>query len=653
MRKLFGIASLLCLACGATPAGPPKTPEISKFEAKGNARCLHYDPLRRPLFGDLHVHTSYSMDAYVFDTRTTPDGAYRFAQGESIQIAPLDAQGRPTRQQQIDRPLDFAAVTDHAENFGSVALCTREDSPVYDSASCQLYRGQGDLGVGSLSFLETVRFVTRRMSAVDSDEVCGADGRRCRDAGAAPWHDIQEAARNHYDDSPECAFTTFVAYEYSLSPELSKVHRNIIFRGDTVIDRPIDALSEPEPLIMLRRLRDECVDGMPGCDVLSIPHNPNLSDGRMFRSEYPGVMNTNQEARFARLRAQMEPVIEIMQIKGDSECRNGFPGVSGDVDELCDFEKMRAMQAQPSPDCEGEIGAGSLAGKGCVDRRDFARYALIAGLAEEKRIGANPFRFGLAASTDEHDGTMGDVAERTYGSPGTRESQRFNTNPGGLIAVYAEENRREAIFDAISRREVYGTSGPRITARFFGGWDFDPGLCEDPQRLAKSYAQGVPMGALLPAPPRGDDAKAQFLVSALRDPGLPDRPGGRLERLQIIKGWVGENDIYEQRIYDVAGTKHADSEVLDLERCEPSGAGHDSLCALWSDPDFDPAQAAVYYARVVEMPSCRWSARVCNQSDESARPAQCDDPLYPRTIRERAWTSPIWYSQMSEESRGG
>ena len=653
MHALIPLLALLAVACGAHPPGPPAPQTVESLGAKGGTRCLRHDPLRRPLFGDLHVHTSYSMDAYIFDTRTTPDDAYRFAKGEAIQIAPLDAQGRPTRRQQIDRPLDFAAVTDHAENFGSVALCTRKDSPLYDAPSCRLYRGQGGASVGSLSFLETVQFVTRRMAAVDSDEVCGVDGRRCRDAAAAPWKDIQAAARAHYDPSAECDFTTFVAYEYSLSPELSKVHRNIIFRGDTVIDRPIDALSEPEPLTMLRRLRDECVDGMPGCDVLSIPHNPNLSDGRMFRSEYPGVMNTAQEARMARLRAEMEPVVEMMQIKGDSECRNGFAGVSGGIDELCDFEKMRNMQAQPPPDCEGQVGAGSLLGRGCVDRRDFARYALIAGLAEEERIGANPFRFGLAASTDEHDGTMGDVAESSYGNPGSRESQRFNTNPGGLIAVYAEENRREAIFDAIRRREVYATSGPRITARFFGSWDFDPGLCANPQRLAQSYAHGVPMGATLPTTSPEADSAPHFIVSALRDPGTPDHPGGRLERIQIIKGWVGENDVYEQRIFDVAGTASAAAEVLDLDTCEPTGAGHDSLCALWSDPDFDPEHPAVYYARVVEMPSCRWSTRVCHQARGTERPRECDETLYPQTIRERAWTSHIWYSLLGAESRGG
>jgi hypothetical protein len=339
----------------------------------------------------------------------------------------------------------------------------------------------------------------------------------------------------------------------------------------------------------------------------------------------------------------MEPVVEMMQVKGDSECRNGLVGVGGPSDELCSFEKMRGLQPEPPPDCRGEIGSGALMGRGCVDRNDFVRHALVAGLAEEERIGANPFRFGLAASTDEHEGTMGNVEEDAYADPSLAGSKRPNTNPGGLFGVWSEENSRDSIFDAIRRREVFGTSGPRIRPRFFGGFELDASLCEAQAPVEQAYEAGVPMGGVLPGA-SGEDGAPRFLVTALRDAGTVDRPGGKLERLQIVKGWVGEGGVFEQRVLDVAGSAVNTEAELDTVSCEPSGRGHDALCAVWSDPDFDPTKRAVYYARIVEMPSCRWSTMLCNATSEEDRPAWCDQPSIPKTIRERAWTSPIWYS---------
>lgn len=620
------------LACSATS-------EHNDVDLLQRVPCDDHQPLKQALFGDLHVHTSYSMDAYIFGSRTSPDQSYRFAKGEAISIAPLDNNGRPTQQVQMERPLDFAAVTDHAENLGSVSLCTNPDSPVYASRGCKAYRG--GTGAAQSSFAEIVKMVKQRTMAVTADDVCGEDGRRCRDATYKPWQDTQDAAERHYDRGAGCQFSTFVAYEYSLTPELSKVHRNIIFRNEVALERPIDSIAEPEPLAMLLRLRDECIDGIPGCDVLAIPHNPNLSDGRMFRTDYPGSIGEGTARRMARLRASMEPVVEIMQTKGDSECRNGLIGVSG-VDELCRFEKKRSMSPKQPPDCEGGIGAGGLVGKGCVDRNDFVRYALVAGLEEEKRLGVNPFRFGLVASTDEHDGTMGYVEEWNFGDPKGRDQSSWSDNPGGLVGVWAEENSRDAIFDAIRRREVYGTSGPRIEPRFFAGWDMPDDLCSDPNMLATAYANGVPMGGVLDASHAASTAP-KFLLSALKDAGTLAHPGNKLQRLQIIKGWVGENGIYQQRVVDVAGSKRGDDD-LDLQSCETHGAGHDTLCGVWSDPEFDASQQAVYYSRVVEMPSCRWSTRRCNALPEGERPDACHSPLIPKSIQERAWTSPIWYS---------
>lgn len=639
--------SALSTGCGESP-NEPESPLYSDQGASparvmNREPCLEHVETRRALFGDLHVHTARSMDAFLFDTRTTPSDAYRFAKGEELFLAPLDKSGRGINAQRIDRPLDFAAVTDHAENFGPVSLCTMPDSAVYDSSSCVFYRGDGKQAE-KLDFLSTVQLVRDRSAAVDSDEVCGSDGRRCRDADTHYWQEMQRAAERHYDRSSACRFTTFVAYEYSYSPELSKVHRNIIFRNENVIERPIHALAEPEPITMLKRLRDECNDGNMGCEALAIPHNSNLSDGRMFRTEYAGAANRSQDRRLARLRAEMEPVIEIFQVKGDSECRNGLLGVGGPIDELCGFEKMRSIASKTEPpDCEGGIGAGSLIGRGCVDRNDFARTALVAGLAEELRIGANPFEFGFIGSTDAHDGTMGNVAESGPVARGELAGVRVNTNPGGLAGVWAEENSRDAIFDAIARRETFATSGPRIEPRFFGGGELPSDLCERSDAIETAYANGVPMGGELEVdqttPPR-------FFVSADRDPGTASMASNALERIQIIKGWSDSNGTFQTRVFDVAGQPIAEDD-LNPQTCEPIPSGRDTLCGVWQDPTHDPEIPAVYYARVLEAPSCRWSRRLCMDGEDEHRPPFCDDPTVPVSIRERAWTSPIWVKSKS------
>ncbi|MAI25890.1 MAG: hypothetical protein CMN75_07630 [Spirochaeta sp.] len=214
------------------------------------------------------------------------------------------------------------------------------------------------------------------------------------------------------------------------------------------------------------------------------------------------------------------------------------------------------------------------------------------------------------------------------------------SNPGGLAGVWAEENSRDSLFDAMQRREVFGTSGPRMTARFFGGWDYPEDLCQDQDWIAQGYAGGVPMGGDLPRKPLLKTAPT-FVVSAMKDPGIPDHPGGQLQRAQIIKGWVGDDGLFHERIFDVAGGDNGAS--VDLDTCEPQGRGADTLCAVWRDPAFDPSHEAVYYARVLENPSCRWSQIQCNALPDEDRPLGCTNPPTPRTIQERLWTSPIWY----------
>jgi hypothetical protein len=307
------------------------------------------------------------------------------------------------------------------------------------------------------------------------------------------------------------------------------------------------------------------------------------------------------------------------------------------------------------------MGSGALAGFGCVSRSDYVRNVLVEGLRHDQRLGVNPFKLGIIAATDSHNATPGDVEEATYqgwrGSVDATASQRlrarngsfnalFNilSSPGGLAGVWSEENSRDSLFDALERREVFGTSGPRMRARFFGGWELPASVCEsgapDTSWVAAAYEAGVPMGGDLPSRPRGAKAPT-FVLEALRDPGIPERPGGLLQRAQVIKGWVGDDGKLHEEVIDVAGG--ANGAGVDLDTCAVHGPGDDRLCATWTDPDFDPSKSAVYYARVLENPSCRWSQRQCIALPADERPPACLESPVPRTIQERLWTSPIWY----------
>ena len=621
---------------------------VAGLAAEGDLRCAHYSPLRSAYFGDTHVHTALSHDAWAFDTRILPGGAYRFARGEPAALPPLDEAGRGTRILRIERPLDFVAVADHAEYFGSVVQCTLPDSAHYETESCRTYREEGrardgvPMGAGMGSLTESTY---RRMAALRAQEVCQGEDADCLGATDRAWKITVEAAERWNDSAPDCRFSAFVGYEYSMTPDLTKIHRNVIFKSASVPPYPISWAHEKTPWGLWRRLKRECVDAGIGCDALTIPHNPNLSNGRLFEIEYGSAGDLRGQAEAARLRQRMEPLVEIMQIKGDSECRNGMWGVVGS-DELCDFEKFDFnifLPGSPAPpDCEDGAGEGALVGKGCLSRRDFARYALADGLREKARLGVNPFKVGAIASTDGHDGVPGDVEEYLYDGESGRALNDFGFNPGGLAGVFAEENSRASLFEAMQRRETFGTSGPRIVPRFFGGWDLPGDLCERDDLVARADAGGVPMGGDLP--PATADEKAGgpvFVVSALADPGTATHPGNPLQRLQIIKGWA-EGEILHQQVVDVAGDAHNGADV-DPASCEPRGPGARSLCGVWRDPDFDPERPAFYYARVVENPSCRYTARYCLTRSADERPAVCDDPAVPKIIQERAWTSPIWY----------
>ncbi len=677
-RQLGGLAIAAALAGCSEPAEPRLEAPAGEAEAAAGAEqeesvaagCRQNETLRQAFFGELHVHTRYSMDAYSWDVRATPDDAYRFAKGETIALPPLDADGKQTRTIQIERPLDFAAVTDHAAYLGPVEACTREGSPVYDVSGCRVFRGsglpesvRGDLGARIVGFFDIPDGELPLTSILDptsfSASICGEDGARCREERASVWEEIQAAAERWNDTSPDCRFTAFKAYEYTATPQLSKVHRNVIFRNAVVPGLPISWMDERDVQGLWRQLELQCIDAGTGCDVLTLPHNSNLSNGRIFTLGYRDLPMEEQLVH-ARRRAALEPLAEISQIKGDSECRNGMWKIAGGTDDLCEYEKIRQMWGAPE-DCEDGTGMGALVNQGCQSRLDFVRYALIEGLVEAERIGVNPIKVGAIAATDTHDSNPGDTEEWSFpGWSGIQDSsrakrlgdealadapvgQRFGlvSNPGGLAGVWAEENSRDSLFDAMKRRETFGTSGPRMKPRFFGGWGYVTDLCDAKDFVAQGYAQGVPMGGDLPPQPAGTAAPV-FAVSALRDPGTPERPGGQLQRMQIVKGWAGEDGVFHQAVHDVAGSADNGAGVA-LASCPPTGPGHHSLCAVWTDPDFDSSKHAVYYARIVENPSCRWNTWQCLEFAEDERPAACDDPALPKVIQERAWTSPIWY----------
>ncbi len=613
-------------ADGTTTIAEPDVPAVPP------PVCDHYDPARNLYWGDLHVHTAYSFDAWLHDVRIDPEEAYRFAQGEAVGLPPLDERGQPTQTAQLDRPLDFVAITDHAEFLAEVEACTVEGSAAYDAPLCVNYRANQNGALVNFG-LQLGQAMPNRFS-----EICGEGLVDCPALAQEVWQRTIDAAQAHYDGGPDCRFTTFVGYEWSGMQSLSNLHRNVIFRGGDVPSLPLSYYEAPSAQALWDVLGQECLEGLPGCDVLAIPHNSNWSNGRLFQVEYPGA---GSEADQARARAAMEPLVEVFQHKGDSECINGVSGVLGAPDELCDFEKLREP---PFEDCGEGVGSNGMVGGGCISRRDYLRGALLEGLREQMRIGANPFQLGFIASTDTHNGTPGLVDEDAYvGHVGREEGTPVGrltgevpagprNGPGGLVAVWATENSRDAVFDALRRRETYGTSGPRMAVRVFGGYELPTDLCERGDMVTVGDAQGVPMGGELPAFP-GEGAP-RMAISALRDPqGLP------LQRVQVIKGWVDAADMAHAEVYDVAGGDNG--ATVDPMTCEPQGEGADTLCTVWTDPDFDPTRPAYYYVRVVENPRCRWSVSDCQSLGDMAPPI-CDE--LPTAIQERAWTSPIWYT---------
>jgi hypothetical protein len=612
---------------GATSEALARPYEISEDREP----CAEYAALRRPFFGDTHVHTTHSQDASTQDTRTTPREAYRFARGEPLGIQPWDEDGRALRTVQLDRPLDFAIVTDHANQLGEVHICKTSDLPGHDSLVCRLYRSFPRLAFFAMNARYTV--FQKRWG------FCGEDAEHCLAAAGTIWQQIQDAAEEAYDRSDRCAFTSFVGYEWTASGDLGHLHRNVVFRNERVPELPISVMETGSIAMNLwNRLDAECRDGRPGCEAITIPHNSNWSNGTAFTSAIRLRHEITSEEAPVRLR--YDRLVEIMQHKGESECAI-LPGVT---DEGCGFEKADDPHGSPFSDPPPREAV------------NFVRDALKRGVALEPALGANPLKFGVIGSTDTHLGTPGLVEERGFvghggaGLPATDGvppglPEYLSMNPGGLAVLWAEENARDALFEAMRRREAYATSGTRPTLRFFGGWGYGAEACAAADPALPGYAQGVPMGADLPIRP--DDAGAPtFLVAAARD---PEPSASALQRIEIVKGWVEDGE-RQERVMLVAGGPNQSS--VDLTSCERRNAGQAQLCSVWRDTDFDPSEPAFYYARVLEDPSCRWSQWACVDAG-----VDCNDPTtigagfepccaaeHQPTIQERAWSSPIWYT---------
>ena len=647
---------LICSACSSqdsgTPSGTATPVQVTEADLS--------DPLsRRPLFGDLHVHTKYSVDAYVFGTtQNGPDEAYAFARGATLDLGAIDP-SKPLNPVKLTRPLDFAAVTDHSEGFGIYGICTDKNAPGYNSPECQNLRGELPTPT-QLRFLALVGQVLNPLP--QRAPVCQQPGVDCPAYSASIWADIQRAAAANYLPGK---FTSFIAYEWTATPGNANLHRNVIFANEKVPYRAASYTETGSPDVrkLWGQLQSQCKDGIKGCDVLTIAHNSNVSMGLMFTDP--------TSADEARKRQVWEPLVELHQHKGASECRfdRRFGAGVGTTDEECSFEQVPSTGLVYLPAFPDAAALPPAA----FSRRSFVRSVLADGLAIEQKglrdslspngkAHVNPFRLGFVGSTDTHNATPGATEAKSWkGHGGNQEAKNeqrvgnlasITRNPGGLAVVWAEQNNRKSLFDALRRRETYATSGTRPVVRFFGGWNFKSDLCNSPNLVASGYSDGVPMGGELSVQP-SSNAAPRFVALAQQDPGNAEVQGTPLQRLQIVKGWVDARGATHEKVFDVAGSDTG--RAVNTNTCQAVQTGSSELCAVWQDPEFDGNQRAFYYLRVLEDPVCRWHVSQCQalgvdpfasscDTSNSNPYRQCCGSLTDPVVQQRAWASPIWYA---------
>ena len=625
----------------AQTAGPDWTPTVRPENATGSySPSARTDFPDRVYFGDTHVHTNLSNDAFAMGNQTlAPDDAYRFAKGETI-IAhgPMEAR--------LERPLDFLVVADHAVNMGVMARLLQGDSRLLDSAQGQAWKQRFEENFGeTVEALNASRdgFIRRVMTVFYN-----TGGKRnlwnyfTEPRMADPtfrtsvWDEVIDSAERHNDPGN---FTAFIGYEWT-ADERGAQHRNVIFRDGrarTSQVLPFSKYDSNDPEALWAYLADYAAN--TGGDAIAIPHNANISGGATFAlTNFEGQALTRD---YADRRAKWEPLSEVTQYKGDGEA---YPLLSPE-DEFADYETWHSWAG---PDTSNiTFDEEWLERK----RGDYARPALKPGLALDAELGANPFKFGLIGSTDSHT-SLGTADEANFwGTYALYEPNAFRSlfqdefAASGYAAVWATENTREALFAAMRRKETYATTGPRMTVRFFGGWDFAEDDALSSRFAEIGYRQGVPMGGDLAEPPAGKSPS--FLVRAVKDPY-----GANLDRVQVVKGWRTAAGEVEEAVYDVAVSDGREippagadvapvGSTVDLDELTYTNSiGAPELAVVWRDPDFDPSEYAFYYVRVIEIPTPRWPAydRKFFELEDRMEP---DVPL---TTQDRAYTSPIWYT---------
>ncbi|WP_286240182.1 DUF3604 domain-containing protein [Neptuniibacter halophilus] len=584
-------------------------------------------------WGDTHLHTSYSFDAAMMGNRgLSPEEAYRFARGKEITAH----NGMSAR---LNRPLDFLMVSDHAEYLGLVPMLAAGNKQLLSDPTGKrwdsMLRAGGKESLKAL--LEMNVDIGENRKSLSNIQV-----------ERSAWDDITRIA-DHYNDPGK--FTAFIGYEWTTMPGGDNLHRVVLFADDASLAGqmlPFSAFDSEDPENLWNHL--QTYEDTTGGRVLAIPHNGNLSNGLMFALTDRQGNSLNRA--YAETRSRWEPVVEVTQIKGDGETH---PTLSP-ADEFADFETWD----------KGNLSALS-AKQPAMLPYEYARSALKLGLQQEAQLGVNPFKFGMIGSTDAHtslsaveennfwgkfsmfepSAKRGEIAAYTAGKQNKVYSLTVDESvASGYAAVWAQENTRESLFDAIKRRETYATTGPRITVRFFAGWEFAGNEADYPDYVARGYAKGVPMGGDLSDAPA--NTAPRFMLNASRDP-----EGANLDRIQIIKGWHEKDGTLHEKVYDVvwSGDRQPDSNgklppvgnTADPEQATwQNSVGSAELSQVWTDPDFDPSERAFYYARVLQIPTPRWTAYDKKHFNHPLRSEM------PDVIQERAYTSPIWYTPTAE-----
>ncbi len=588
----------------------------------------------RPFFGDTHLHTSFSMDAGAFGARLAPSDAYRFAKGEQV----TSNTGQPVK---LFRPLDFLVVADHSDGMGFFPLIFKGDPSIMADPQGRRWNEMIHSGKGAQAAIEIINSFGK---GTISKKIMPVPGTRAYEGA---WAQTIKAAEAYNDPG---RFTAFIGFEWTSNTGGMNLHRNVIFRDNA------DKASQIEPFTTQKPLgSDNPVDlwkwmamyeNKTGGKVLAIAHNGNLSNGRMF--PIVEAFGKAIDRAYATIRAKWERLYEVTQTKGTGEAH---PFLSPN-DEFANFEIWD----------KGNLD-GSEAKKKDMLEFEYARSAYKNGLLLEAKLGINPYKFGLIGSSDAHTGLAAMEEENFFGKVAPQEPspermmKPFFDNPktgvkvmdwevgsSGYAAVWATENTREAIWDAMERKEAYATTGPRMIVRFFGGWDFEPNDAHNRLPAAVGYTKGVPMGGDLTNAPKGK--APTFLVAALKDP-----IGTNLDRIQVIKGWVDARGKTQEKVYDVvwgdADKRKPDAKgklppvgnTVDVENANWTNTiGDPELITVWKDPDFDAKQQAFYYARVLEIPTPRWTAYDAKRFGVKPLPGTT------MTLQERAYTSPIWYT---------